>query len=245
MRKAVFVVMGILLLSMLLTGCSPTQKSIKETLNISSDTIPHPLITVTEDELLSLNMSPEKLESYLRDLYSVPIHTASNAWDGDSYATLWTEPLALAWTNRYAQTQHMTFAEKEAKIKSELNRANKKYIEVQIYLYSSVDKGYKYTELAGLTTLRQRVFIENDQGQRVSFAGIKVVNSQYKSYWDDSTLVGYWESANVVLFPTTDKNGVPIITKSTRWIKIWITTRYENAYFRFNFSNIDFKKLQK
>ncbi len=244
MKKIIFVVIGVLLLSILLTGCSPTStKSLKETVQASPDTIPNPLITVSENELNSLNMSPEKLESYLRDLYSVPIHTSSSVWDKDSYATLWTEPLALAWAEHYAQIQHMSAAEKEKEIKSALNVNKNKYIEVQIYLYSSADKGYKYTELAGLTTARKRVFIENDQGRRISFEGIKVANSQYKSNWIGSTLVGYWQSSNIVLFPITDADGIPIITKKTKWIKVWITTNYENAYFEFDFSNEIWKKI--
>ncbi len=243
MKKIIFVVIGVLLLSILLTGCSPVSQPIKETVKMSTDSIPNPLVIITEDEFNSLNMPPEKLENYLRDLYSVSIHTNSNVWGKSSYATLWAEPLALAHANRYAQTQHMSNAEKEKEIQSALNVSKDKYIQVQIYLYSSANDGYKYTELAGLTTARERVFIENDQGQRVSFAAIKVGDSQYKSDWVGSSLVGYWQSANAVLFPVTDTNGVPIITKKTKWIKVWITTNYENAYFEFDFSNDIWEKI--
>jgi len=245
MKKIIFVVIGILLLSILLTGCSPTSssKSLKETLQASPDTIPNPLITISKSKLDSLNIPPEKLENYLRNLYSVSIHTNSNIWGKNSYATFWTEPLALAWAEHYAQIQLMTPTEENEEIQSELNII-KKYIEVQIYLYSSADDGYKYTELSGLTSARRRIFIENDQGRHIFFMDATVADSQYKSNLE-SLSPGYWVSSNIVLFPLTDKNGVPIITKKTKWVKVWITTNHENAYFKFNFSNDLFKKISK
>ncbi|MDI6872495.1 MAG: hypothetical protein QME79_14315 [Bacillota bacterium] len=148
-----------------------------------------------------------------------------------SYATLWTPTVARAWLFRYADNNLLSdeeMAEQWSKEKTALSES----LQFQLYLIATE---YEYATLTSGRSKINNVILIDDKGHR--FAPIRKYSAEPK-FDTYGGSVGA-KVFSTVTFPLADPAGNPVISDTTRYLDLYLTTNVGKAKFHFEFDDPD------